>query len=495
MSAIPLGFEGAFKVSRKTGDLDPAMKSRSCLAALALVLPVVAGQPTALGEVMTTIRKTVVTLDLPVAVPISTPLKDRFGLGAMPSLSAAVPVRPWLLLGLRLRSGFLSNGPAPSDPGMKDPGTGGLGALLVSARLRPLGSDGESMALGPWLEVGAGPALTGSLVRATAEAGLGWNFAVAGIALGPTARYLHVVQPTDALDGNDAKIVLFGIEIALRDPHARKQPEPTTPATPVTEVPTTQDRDGDGIPDDADKCPNDPEDKDGFEDQDGCPDPDNDGDGIPDVKDACPNEPETVNGIKDDDGCPDEGAVVVKKDRIFMKERLLFDTNRARVKTQGRPALAAVLELWTQHPEWDHLIVDGHADRHGPDKFNLWLSHLRAERVRNKLIEMGFPEDKLTLRAFGRRSPRIPEQTEEADRENRRVEFVIVKKSKVPAAAEAAAETAARAKATAEANARLIESGADKTEAAAPSETLEPPAQTSEPLEPPPIEEGGEAEP
>jgi hypothetical protein len=66
------------------------------------------------------------------------------------------------------------------------------------------------------------------------------------------------------------------------------------------------DNDLDTIPDKIDKCPNQPEDQDGFEDSDGCPDPDNDKDGIPDVSDQCPNEPETKNGYKDDDGCPDE---------------------------------------------------------------------------------------------------------------------------------------------------------------------------------------------
>ncbi len=65
------------------------------------------------------------------------------------------------------------------------------------------------------------------------------------------------------------------------------------------------DNDGDGIPDDKDKCPNQAEDKDGFEDEDGCPDPDNDRDGIPDAQDKCPNQPETRNGYKDEDGCPD----------------------------------------------------------------------------------------------------------------------------------------------------------------------------------------------
>jgi outer membrane protein OmpA-like peptidoglycan-associated protein len=66
------------------------------------------------------------------------------------------------------------------------------------------------------------------------------------------------------------------------------------------------DNDGDGIPDKLDQCPNDPEDKDGFQDADGCPDRDNDGDGIPDALDKCPNEPEDKDGFQDDDGCPDE---------------------------------------------------------------------------------------------------------------------------------------------------------------------------------------------
>ena len=65
------------------------------------------------------------------------------------------------------------------------------------------------------------------------------------------------------------------------------------------------DRDGDGIPDAVDGCPDDPEDKDGSHDEDGCPDPDNDRDGIPDAEDRCPEDPEDKDGFRDDDGCPD----------------------------------------------------------------------------------------------------------------------------------------------------------------------------------------------
>jgi len=69
--------------------------------------------------------------------------------------------------------------------------------------------------------------------------------------------------------------------------------------------PSIGDRDGDGYKDDVDQCPDDPEDFDDFEDEDGCPEPDNDKDGILDVDDKCPNEPETKNGYQDEDGCPD----------------------------------------------------------------------------------------------------------------------------------------------------------------------------------------------
>ena len=65
------------------------------------------------------------------------------------------------------------------------------------------------------------------------------------------------------------------------------------------------DNDGDKIADVADKCPQEAEDLDGFQDSDGCIDGDNDEDGILDVADKCPDEPEDVDGFQDDDGCDD----------------------------------------------------------------------------------------------------------------------------------------------------------------------------------------------
>ena len=67
-----------------------------------------------------------------------------------------------------------------------------------------------------------------------------------------------------------------------------------------------KDDDGDGIADSADTCPREAEDVDGFQDDDGCPDTDNDGDGLADSADACPMDAEDMNGVDDTDGCPEK---------------------------------------------------------------------------------------------------------------------------------------------------------------------------------------------
>ena len=69
--------------------------------------------------------------------------------------------------------------------------------------------------------------------------------------------------------------------------------------------PPPLDTDGDGVIDEQDKCIDQSEDVDGFEDGDGCPDPDNDGDEIADGDDACPDEAENVDSWDDEDGCPE----------------------------------------------------------------------------------------------------------------------------------------------------------------------------------------------
>jgi outer membrane protein OmpA-like peptidoglycan-associated protein len=87
----------------------------------------------------------------------------------------------------------------------------------------------------------------------------------------------------------------------------------------VAWVRDSRDRDKDGVPDQLDKCPDVPEDQDGFEDRDGCPDLDNDRDTIVDTDDKCPNQPEDFDEFQDEDGCPepdnDQDGVLDADDR------------------------------------------------------------------------------------------------------------------------------------------------------------------------------------
>ena len=69
--------------------------------------------------------------------------------------------------------------------------------------------------------------------------------------------------------------------------------------------PDDPDTDGDGLTDSVDSCVLEPEDKDSYLDEDGCPEIDNDLDTVLDTSDKCPNEPEDPDGYEDDDGCPD----------------------------------------------------------------------------------------------------------------------------------------------------------------------------------------------
>ncbi|MEO8705421.1 MAG: OmpA family protein, partial [Kofleriaceae bacterium] len=90
------------------------------------------------------------------------------------------------------------------------------------------------------------------------------------------------------------------------------------------------DNDGDGVADDHDRCPLDPEDKDGFQDDDGCPDKDNDNDNVPDAVDKCPNEPEDKDGFQDLDGCPeldnDLDGIVDAKDKCPLEAETINGT-------------------------------------------------------------------------------------------------------------------------------------------------------------------------
>jgi large repetitive protein len=185
------------------------------------------------------------------------------------------------------------------------------------------------------------------------------------------------------------------------------------------------DNDKDGIMDDVDKCPTEPEDKDGFEDADGCPDPDNDKDGIPDVKDQCPNEPETINNVKDDDGCPDKGIVTLKEGELETLTPIFFATDRARVRHAFRPALDDIAAILKAHPEIGRCAIEGHTDATGPAAWNQKLSLARAQAVATYLVGKGVDPGRVVAIGQGNALPWASNQTEAGRAANRRVIFHI----------------------------------------------------------------------
>ncbi|MEZ4271504.1 MAG: OmpA family protein [Myxococcota bacterium] len=187
------------------------------------------------------------------------------------------------------------------------------------------------------------------------------------------------------------------------------------------------DQDGDGIPDDEDSCPTQPEDLDGVRDHDGCPDIDNDFDGIPDDVDQCPLERETINGVEDDDGCPDEGEGLteVAKDRIELKQTILFESGKAVLKPQSIELLKQVALQILAHPSVKKVRIEGHTDNRGDAEDNLYLSQDRADTVRRFLIERGVPQAMLEAAGFGEERPIETNNTAVGRARNRRVDFVL----------------------------------------------------------------------
>ena len=205
------------------------------------------------------------------------------------------------------------------------------------------------------------------------------------------------------------------------------------------------DNDKDGILDVDDQCPDDAEDFDGDNDEDGCPDVDRDGDGIMDMDDACPDDAEDFDGFQDADGCPDPdndgdgvldgddqcpdtprgtivNAVGCKKEEP--KPELLavmvnFDLNKAVLKPMAITKLDALLVLLLED---EALTIDigGFTSDEGTDDYNQALSERRAVAVRDYLKSKGVAEARLTVVGYGEQQPLVPNDNEMNRSQNRR---------------------------------------------------------------------------
>jgi outer membrane protein OmpA-like peptidoglycan-associated protein len=187
------------------------------------------------------------------------------------------------------------------------------------------------------------------------------------------------------------------------------------------------DNDGDGVLDGSDKCPQSAEDVDQFEDADGCPEIDNDGDGIVDVQDQCPQVAELFNGVDDSDGCPDEGKqlLVFDKGKIQLLEKIRFRTGKDKIiGKESFKILDAVVAVMTGRPDIE-VRIEGHTDNVGKRDKNVRLSERRAIAVLRYLVEREIDPDRLTAVGHGPDKPLESNKTRKGKAANRRVEFVI----------------------------------------------------------------------
>ena len=202
------------------------------------------------------------------------------------------------------------------------------------------------------------------------------------------------------------------------------EPEDHLGNDPNDGCPMPPDRDGDGIPDQFDKCPDVPEDKDGIDDGDGCPEDDADNDGIPDVQDACPKEPGQKNVDPKKNGCP--SFIKVEGNVVRILQQVHFATGSATILPESFPMLGEISALLKANKGIKRMSIDGHTDNRGAADMNKKLSGDRAASVLTYLTQHGVEPDRLESHGYGLERPIEPNDTDAGRAANRRVEFKIL---------------------------------------------------------------------
>ncbi len=175
------------------------------------------------------------------------------------------------------------------------------------------------------------------------------------------------------------------------------------------------DTDGDGINDEQDKCPA----VKGFARYQGCPIPDTDADGVNDEEDKCP----TRVGPASNQGCPEIAKEVVDKIN-FAAKNIFFSTGSFKLLPKSFKSLNAVVDLM-KADESLMLDIDGHTDAQGADDKNQILSDNRAASVKNYLVSKGISESRLKSAGYGETKPVADNKTAAGRAKNRRTELTV----------------------------------------------------------------------
>ena len=242
-----------------------------------------------------------------------------------------------------------------------------------------------------------------------------------------------VIEDTNAHSPDARRAIRESIRSSLKDTDGDGIPDdvdacPTEPEDhkdpdPMDGCPAPSDRDGDGIPDLYDKCPDVPEDKDGIDDQDGCPEDDADNDGIPDTKDACPKEPGQPDPDPKKNGCPK--FIHLEGSTVRVLQQVHFATGSATILPDSFPMLTEIAQLLKASPGIKKMMIEGHTDNRGDAAMNLDLSKRRAASVKSWLNQRGIDSARLESEGYGLTRPIQSNDTNDGRQANRRVEFKI----------------------------------------------------------------------
>lgn len=175
------------------------------------------------------------------------------------------------------------------------------------------------------------------------------------------------------------------------------------------------DSDGDGINDEEDKCPNVP----GVARYQGCPVPDSDGDGVNDEEDKCPNEP----GPASNQGCPVIEQEVIEKVNTAAKN-VFFNSSSYQLLQKSYKPLNEVVQILKDNPSYN-ISIDGYTDNTGGVEMNQTLSENRAGAVKEYLIKNGISESRITSAGHGINDPIADNNTVAGRAQNRRVEMTL----------------------------------------------------------------------
>jgi len=186
------------------------------------------------------------------------------------------------------------------------------------------------------------------------------------------------------------------------------------------------DSDNDGMPDYRDDCPrNTPLEVSKGIDARGCP-RDSDQDGVADYKDMCPGTPFGVE--INVDGC---AVIIEPKAPTVLSGDVAFAFNKADLNDAGQDALQELLDNAGGADLINSLTVVGYTDSTGPEEYNLKLSQKRAASVGNYFISQGVSSSKISEEGMGEENPIAPNDTKEGRRANRRVEITVTRYNKV----------------------------------------------------------------